>query len=110
MIPGREGNVRRHTIRYRRTGVRPRANPTNASGNPADTSIMNDLHYLHPSAELLDRYAMNRLSDGTLDYVEEHLLLCPSCSKALNVLDRDIKLMRAVLGPQEVNGPVWARA
>lgn len=71
---------------------------------------MNDLQYLHPSAELLDQYAMNRLSNGTLGYVEEHLLLCPSCCKALSLLDRDIRLMRAVLGPMEITGPVWARA
>jgi hypothetical protein len=71
---------------------------------------MNDLHYLHPNVELLDGYAMDRLPESTLAYVEEHLLLCPSCCKALTLLERDINLMRAVLGPQEIAGPVWARA
>jgi hypothetical protein len=71
---------------------------------------MNDLHYLHPSAELLDGFAMDRLSEGHTAYVEEHLLICPSCCKALTLLDRDIRLMRAILGPQEaVSGPVWVR-
>lgn len=71
---------------------------------------MNDLHFLHPSADLLDAYAMNRLSDSTLAYVEEHLLLCQSCCKALTVLERDIDLMRAVLGSQEIAGLALARA
>lgn len=70
---------------------------------------MNDLNYLHPNAELLDCYVLNRLPERELAYVEEHLFLCASCRKALTALERDIHIMRTVLGPQEVVGPVWAR-
>lgn len=92
-----------------RIGVSSRKNPDNAACEPADYSHMNDLHYLHPNADLLDGYAMNRLSEDQTCYVEEHLLLCASCCNALSVLDRDIKLMRTILGPQNAARPVWTR-
>lgn len=37
----------------------------------------------HPSADLLELYSRNRLTDSQLDGVEEHLLVCAECQEAV---------------------------
>ncbi len=71
---------------------------------------MTDLLFLHPSSELLDRYAMNQLSPSQTGYMEEHMLLCHSCCDALSALEREIKMMRVLLaGHVMPSVPVWVR-
>jgi hypothetical protein len=57
---------------------------------------------LHLSTDLLERYAMNRLTESRTAHVEEHLLLCRSCCTTLTAIDEEIKMIQLVLGGSEV--------
>jgi hypothetical protein len=70
---------------------------------------MKDLRSLHPSSELLERFAMDQLPNCQTAYVEEHMLLCPSCCDDLTAVEADIKMMRVVLGGLESTTPVWVQ-
>lgn len=51
----------------------------------------------HPSAELLERYAMGKIPDGEVDTVEGHLLFCDRCRGELVDLDNWIRSVRLAL-------------
>ena len=44
---------------------------------------------------------MNRLTGSQAAHLEEHLLLCDSCCTALTAIDKEIKIIRLVLGGSE---------
>ena len=46
---------------------------------------------------LLEAYAMGKLTDQESRPVEEHLLLCPVCQKRLEDLDDFLQVVRAAL-------------
>ncbi len=48
----------------------------------------------HPSAEMLELYAMGKLTGGELDHVEEHLLLCTRCQEGVEEADAFIAATR----------------
>jgi hypothetical protein len=51
----------------------------------------------HPSNDLLERYAMGKLTDPDLEQVEEHLFVCDSCRTRLAETDAFVSAMRAAL-------------
>ena len=57
----------------------------------------------HPSEEVLEQYALERLLGEELERVEEHLLICEDCRSRLSALDEFVQAFRAV---SEVSGPI----
>jgi len=47
--------------------------------------------------DLLERYAMGRLSPEECDSFEEHLLICPICQERLGAVEEFIVTIRAAL-------------
>lgn len=47
--------------------------------------------------DLLENYAMGKLSDQESEPVEEHLLLCSACQERLDDLDDFIRVMKNAL-------------
>lgn len=63
----------------------------------------------HPSEEMLEEYAFNRLPESATEAVEEHLLICPDCQADLQVVDEYILLMKAATADyQSTVVPAWA--
>jgi hypothetical protein len=60
-------------------------------------NVTNLLH-LHPTTNLLEEYAMNRLPECQIASLEEHLLLCQPCCEALTAVEQDIMLMHLIAG------------
>jgi hypothetical protein len=53
----------------------------------------------HISDDTLELFALGRLQkDAQVSRVEEHLLLCEYCQKALSRIDREISVIRLALG------------
>lgn len=50
---------------------------------------------IHPTDDILETYAFNRLSEADTCLAEEHLLICSTCQKTLRDLDNYILLMKA---------------
>lgn len=48
----------------------------------------------HPSEDLLEEYAFQRLAEEQVAPLEEHLLVCSSCQKALAEIDEYLLLMQ----------------
>jgi hypothetical protein len=51
----------------------------------------------HPSNDLLERYAMGKLTEPHLEQVEEHLFVCESCRTRLAEVDAFVSATRAAL-------------
>jgi anti-sigma factor RsiW len=51
----------------------------------------------HLSEEILEKYAMEKLSDWESAPVEEHLLICQLCRSRLENLDEFVALMKLAL-------------
>lgn len=56
----------------------------------------------HFSAETLEEYAFNRLSEAATEALEEHLLLCTLCQNKLKAVDEYILLMKHVSAQREL--------
>jgi anti-sigma factor RsiW len=54
----------------------------------------------HVSEELLDQYALNKLSEAEAAAVEEHILICPNCQDRLTLTDDVIEALRAAAAKQ----------
>lgn len=52
----------------------------------------------HPEEDLLEHYALGKLSGDELGRVEEHLLVCETCRDRLTELDADISAIREITG------------
>ncbi len=48
----------------------------------------------HPSSDVFEEYAFQRLSEADTDAVEEHVLVCPECQTSLAATDEYILLMK----------------
>lgn len=48
----------------------------------------------HPTTEMLEEYAFNRLSEFETETIEEHLLVCPTCQNSLAEVDEYILLVK----------------
>ena len=57
----------------------------------------------HPSDNLLEAYAMGKLTDQESEPVEEHFLLCPVCQNRLEDQDDFFRVMRAALESSPTN-------
>src|SRR5450755_3459715 len=57
----------------------------------------------HPSEEVLDEYALNRLPEAVAAPIEEHLLICHSCQDALYVTEQFVSALKV-----EADQPVVA--
>jgi hypothetical protein len=55
----------------------------------------------HPVPDLLEKYALHGLSPETEEIIEEHLLICQSCQKALDADQRYISTIRAAFIVEE---------
>lgn len=53
----------------------------------------------HPSEELLEEYVFHRLPEELVAQVEEHLLICEGCQKAIRELDAFRSTMKAATAP-----------
>lgn len=57
----------------------------------------------HVDAEMLERYALNQLSETSSARIEEHLLVCAQCQQKLAETDDFIATLRATESrPQKV--------
>jgi hypothetical protein len=56
--------------------------------------------HLHPDADLLERYSMQRATASQTEFVEEHLLTCELCRTSLEEFEIDSYLMKLVLGEE----------
>jgi anti-sigma factor RsiW len=61
-----------------------------------ERSSLND----HIEDELLEAYALSRLQEPQLEYVEEHLLICEPCRARLVATDAFAAAMRAAARPR----------
>lgn len=52
---------------------------------------------VHPSDEILDEYAFNRLPQEDADQLEEHLMVCAHCQDRLELADQFRAEIRAAL-------------
>src|ERR1035438_3208272 len=50
---------------------------------------------VHPTEDVLEAYAFNRLSEANTCLAEEHLLVCSTCQKTLQDIDEYMLLMKA---------------
>jgi hypothetical protein len=48
----------------------------------------------HPTEEILEEYAFNRLGDVQAGALEDHILICPDCQKNLEDIDEYVLLMK----------------
>lgn len=55
----------------------------------------------HISEDILEQYALGRLSDDASAPVEEHLLVCPTCQDALQEADEYIRAIKAAVSSLE---------
>ena len=55
--------------------------------------------------DLLENYAMGKLSDQESEPVEEHLLLCSVCQERLDNLDDFIQVIKTALAVQAPSPP-----
>jgi hypothetical protein len=62
-------------------------------------------NHSHLDAEILEQYAMGRLSDDQAAECEEHLLFCHSCQDRLEEFDRFLLAMRQVVAQQAQPAP-----
>lgn len=60
---------------------------------------------IHLSDELLEEYAMRKLSDQVSAPLEEHLLLCQSCCTRLETVDEFLDVVKAALAQFRKNSP-----
>jgi len=49
---------------------------------------------LHLGAEIVERYAMGKVSSGAAAEIEEHLLICGKCRRSVAAADAYVKAMR----------------
>jgi len=49
----------------------------------------------HPSEDVLETYAMGKLSDQDSNPLEEHLLICLACQNRLEAVDEFIRVAKA---------------
>ena len=56
---------------------------------------MQVMSHIHPAEDVLEQYALGKLSEAEVVPVEEHLLVCPSCCKRLEFLDVFIGSVRS---------------
>jgi hypothetical protein len=69
----------------------------------------------HPSEDLLEEYAFQRLAEEQVAPLEEHLLACSSCQKALAEIDEYLLLMKRgtaqiAVSPAREPRRLWWRA
>lgn len=57
----------------------------------------------HPSEDLLEEYAFQRLADEQVAPLEEHLLVCSNCQEALAEIDGYLRLMKRGLAQTAVS-------
>jgi len=68
--------------------------------------VESDLTFIvHPTEDVLEEYAFNRLSEAETRLAEEHLLVCSACQKTLQELDEYIVLMKAATAGLDENRP-----
>jgi len=63
---------------------------------------MNTTAY-HVPDELLEQYAIGKLSDQVNAPLEEHLLLCQFCCSRLEAIDEFVRVVKAALAKPPVN-------
>ena len=56
--------------------------------------MMSKIQLPHISEDVLELYAMGRLSESELEPVEEHLLVCHHCQDALQEADEFVRAIR----------------
>jgi len=49
----------------------------------------------HVAEEALEEYTLNRLSGERSVWLEEHLLVCPTCQERLAEIDEYVRVMKA---------------
>jgi hypothetical protein len=63
----------------------------------------------HPTSDVFEEYAFQRLSEADTDAVEEHVLVCPECQISLAATDEYILLMKQATARMEsFVGPTFA--
>ncbi len=67
------------------------------------------IFHSHPSDDLLEIYALGKLTDEELAAVEEHLILCRRCQKAVEDFDDFIRATKNAAGdlPEEKRQSRW---
>lgn len=63
----------------------------------------------HPDEDVLERYAMNRLSEAEADAVEDHTSLCTNCMDRLDEAVAFVAVMKTELKKHEVAEPWTSR-
>src|SRR6185436_13699338 len=66
----------------------------------------------HPAEELLERYAMHRLTGPELDLFEDHLLACTHCQDRLDTATEYVGIMRVAAEKVAAGAPpesAWQR-
>ena len=58
----------------------------------------------HIAEDVLELYALGRLSEAEITPVEEHLLLCPACQDALAATDEFISALISAVPSEEAGG------
>jgi hypothetical protein len=74
--------------------------------------MMSKTQLPHISEDVLELYAMGRLSDSELEPVEEHLLVCHACQDALQETDDFVRAIRVAareLESQPIAVPWWRK-
>ncbi|MEK7751738.1 MAG: hypothetical protein AAB654_07460 [Acidobacteriota bacterium] len=67
---------------------------------------MERLAQVHPSEEVLEEYALGRLTGPKLEQFEEHLLVCAQCQDGLEETDRFIVGIKQAAGRLQKESPV----
>jgi len=63
----------------------------------------------HPSEDVLEAYAMGKLSDQDSGPLEEHLLICLACQNRLETLDEFVRVAKAATESMSPPPPTRAR-
>lgn len=71
--------------------------------------FMNTGFDYHPLEEVLEAYAMGKLSDQESGPLEEHLLICLACQNRLEAVDDFIQVARAATESMPPHPPARAR-
>jgi anti-sigma factor ChrR (cupin superfamily) len=56
---------------------------------------MQMMSHSHPAEDVLEQYAMDKLSEAEAVPVEEHLLVCQGCRERLALLDDFVRSIRS---------------
>ncbi len=76
----------------------------------SDMTPPRDSFRTHIADDLLEAYAVSRLADADLAFVEEHLLICQNCRERMRQTESYIAALRGALEPRQEDAAAKSRS